>query len=242
METALIVGVVGGAVGLASTITTAIMTTITARSVEQLKHRFDSEKRAAAERQEISIYSEALARSAFDLQSRLYNFLKNDFAFYLEGGDGRDKIYAVEYTTFLIGQFFCWVELTRREINFIKLDDHARTKSLLRKQDDIYATWGTDKGSVAFRIFAGEQRAIGEALIEGEHEYTTCMGYGSFLEAYPRGQSALIDYVRDQVEALPLTLEAARARLTTIQHMLIDILDIIDGDRLRFPDQRRSKA
>jgi hypothetical protein len=134
------------------------------------------------------------------------------------------------------------VELTRRKINFIQLDDPAQTKLLLRKQDDIYEVWGTDKLAPAFRIFAGEQRAIGEALIESRGADATCMGYGRFLALYPRGKHALLDYVRDQVEALPTTLESARARLTKIQHILIDIIDLVDHERLRFPEDRRSKA
>ncbi len=238
-DTALIVGAMAGAVALLSTAANFF----NARSIERIKAEGEEARIAAEDKKEISIYSEALARAAFDLQSRIFNILHRDFVgIYLRNGTEREKSYAVENTVFLIAQFLCWVELIRREINFIQLKDSRSTKRLLRVQDDVYDSWGTDKWPQMLRLFAGEQRALGEALIVGDADYTTCMGYGRFLKELSYDDNEIIDYLKDNIKQLPSMLKQARARLTTIQHLLIEIIDIIDPDGLRFPQARRSKA
>lgn len=239
METALIVALVAGAVALASTAITAF----NAWRLEGYKAALSTAQDRHAEDKEISIYSESLSRAAYDLQSRLYNILRKDFAgAYGARGDARERAYFIENTTFLIAQFFCWCELTRQEIFFIDLRDPERTQTLLRLQDDIYGLWATDRNRAGFCIFAGEQRAIGEALITGSEEYTTCMGYGAFLKAFPRRKNKLIDMMRGELAALAADLAAAADRLERVQHALIDLLDVTDPDHLRFPRERRSKA
>lgn len=239
IDTALIVGCIAGAVALASTGANVI----NARALERIKSSSEAAKTAAAERKELSIYSESLARSAFDLQSRLYNILRQEaLKAYLDQGSQRAQVYLIENTIFLVSQYMCWVELTRQEINFIQLRDEISTKRLLRTQDDIYAVWGTDTFPDAFRIFAGEQRALGEALIVGEPEFTTCMGYGRFLEKLGSGNNSIVDHLRREMENLPMSIDAARERLTAVQHLLVDVILIIDTGSLRFPVSRLSKA
>lgn len=238
-DTALIVATIAGGVALVST----GVNVANARAIERIKADNEDAKVAAQDRKQVAFYSEPMARAAFDLQSRLYNIMRQDFlGVYLERGSEREQQYAIENTTFLVAQFLCWVKLARREVNFIHLDDERTTKALLRKQDEIYACWGTDRWPSIFRIFAGEQRALGEALIVGTTERPACMGYGQFLAAFPRQTNFFVDRTRDEVKTLPSAMANARCRLATLQHLLIDILDLIDPDALRFPRARRSKA
>jgi hypothetical protein len=141
MKTELIVALIAGAVALVSagfTYSSTRRTDLNARAIKQLE--IDNEKsKATAQRQyEISRFSEPLARSAYDLQSRIYNIIKHDLigAFFGKGND-REKLYAVENTVFLIAQFQCWSELTRRGIQFIDLGQNEKTRELLRLQDSI---------------------------------------------------------------------------------------------------------
>ncbi len=238
MNVAVVVALLGGAFALAG----AFMSTMGARAVERMKTAYDRQVKEVEDRKYTAIYSEPLARAAFDLQSRIYDIVRNNIAeCYINNNDLRRTTYFIENTTFLVAQFFCWMEMTRQEINFIQLRSVGETRALLRCQDKIYAVWGAGDMPQEFRIFAGEQRAIGESLIRGESENTTCMGYGAFLKAFPHGESSLIDHVRADVACLPSTLKFASERLTKIQHLLIDVIDVIDPDNLRFPPLGRSK-
>lgn len=161
---------------------------------------------------------------------------------YLINGDEREKLYVINNTVFLIGQYFCWTELVRREIQFIDLGEHHRTRDLLRLQDDIYSIWGTDRHPATLRLFAGEQRAVGEALVQVGDRGPECMGYGSFLKTLMPGANPLIDALRVDVESLAKGFDLAAERLTRLQHGLIDLLKMLDPEYLRFPEGRRNKV
>jgi len=232
MKVELVVALIAGVVALLS----AGGTIWSARQIERLK---SVEQR----RREISRYSEPLARAAYDLQSRIFNILnKGLIETYLIHGDERERIYVKENTTFLVAQYLCWVELVRREIQFIDLEERKKTRKLLRLQDNISSVWGSDRHPALLRIFAGEQRAIGEALIVVRTRGAECMGYGEFLKAFSEGTHPLIDAVRADVERLGNSAESARSRLIEVQRLIIDLLDILDRDHLRFPLESRSKV
>ena len=184
MTASVIVALIAGVFALIAAVISAVNT----RAIERMKAAYDAQDKEREESKNISVYSEPFARSAFDLQSRLYNIVANNLAaIYISRGNPRESSYVIENTTFLIAQFFCWSEMTRQEINYIRLADSAQTRALLRRQDEIYSVWGSDGMPPTFRIFAGEQRAVGEALIQGEHEFTTCMGYGDILTSVSSG-------------------------------------------------------
>lgn len=206
--------------------------------------KIDNERLKAADqrRKETSNFSEPLARSAYDLQSRLYNIIRqNLIEVYLTHGSERERSYVKNNTVFLVGQYLCWTELVRREIQFIDLGESTKTRDLLRLQDTIYSLWGADQQPPLFRIFAGEQRALGEALIQTGVRGAECMGYGAFLKTFNNGINPLVDAVRGDVSSLGSGLSQATERLTNLQHALIDLLTMLDPDYLRFPENRRSK-
>jgi hypothetical protein len=246
MRIELTVALIAGAVALASaggTIWSSIRNAEHTRAIEQLKIDNEKSKEAASRQREISDLSEPLARSAYDLQSRLYNILKQGLVeVYFVRGNDREKSYVINNTAFLVGQYLCWTELVRREIQFIDLGESGKTRELLHLQDTIYGFWGTDRESPVFRIFAGEQRAIGEALIQMGARRPECMGYGKFLGSFHNGVNPLIDALRADVMSLDKGLNQATERLTNLQHALIDLLKMLDPEYVRFPEDRRSKV
>ena len=134
---------------------------------------------------EVSKFREPLARAAYELQSRLFNILKQQLVHvYLVRGDKREKEYVVQNTVFVIAQYFSWTELVKREIQFVDLDEEHRTRKLQELQDRIGSLWSTDQYPRTLRIFAGEQRAIGETLIVTGSRLPECMGYGAFLNSF----------------------------------------------------------
>ena len=174
MKTELVVAIIAGIVALASaggtiwsTIKSSEYSGQNARAIEQLKIDNEKSKATAQRERETSNFKEPLARAAYDLQSRLLNILKQNLInVYFVNGNEREKKYVVNNTAFLIGQYMCWTEKVRREIQFIDLGSSEKTCELLTLQNRIYRAWGTDLQPKTFRIFAGEQRAIGEALMK----------------------------------------------------------------------------
>lgn len=212
------------------------------RAIEQLKINNERAQAAAQQQKEISKFSEPLARSAYDLQSRIYNIIKQMFMdVYLIHGDERRRAYAVDNTVFLIAQYFCYVELARTEIKFIDLGENKRTLEFQKLQDNISKIWLTDSYSPRLMVFAGEQRAIGEALIVEHNGVKDCMGYGGFLKTFTPGSNPLIDALREDVKTMKDGTAEMHDRLVEAQHAMIDLLKLLDPNCIRFPEEYRSK-
>lgn len=238
MSVELIVALVSGALAMFATAISVLGTGRMAQVLAAQERRYKAE-------QEESKYREPLVRAAYDLQSRLYNILEQNFVgVYMARGTPREKDYAIGNTVFVIAQYFAWTEITRAEIRFINLGRDRETRRLSELLDDIYRLWGTDKKDFgpSLRIFAGEQRAIGEALVAKSDKGVACMGYGEFLAEVLPKDKPLVDALAADVRALPDTLESARPRLTALQNALIDLLKLLDPKFLRFPKESRSKV
>ena len=67
-------------------------------------------------------FREPLLEAAFNLQTRLYNIVRQDFLRQYAGpaSSANEREYAVENTLYLVGQYFCWVEIVRRESQFLE--------------------------------------------------------------------------------------------------------------------------
>jgi len=240
MKVELAVAIIAGVVALVSAAGTIWSSIRNARHSEAIE-RLKIEHQVAAQRREPD-FREPLARAAYDLQSLLYNILRQNLIdIYLVKGNDREKTYVTNNTTFLIGQYLCWREIVRREVYFIDLWIDER-RDLLGLQDTIDTLWETDAQPSVLRIFVGEQRAVGEALIQTGARGPECMGYGAFLKSFDKGVNPLIDAIRTDVMSLDKNLSQAAARLTNLQNALIDLLKMLDPDYLRFPQDRRTKV
>lgn len=250
MEAGVIAALVAGGVAIGTSIGTiwssvrnAERTAENARSIEHLKIENDRQKSVTEQKRNVLKFSEPLARSAYDLQSRIFNILNLHFIeTYLVKGNKREQLYVVNNTAFLIAQYACWTELIREEIQFIDLGEDSKTRKLVHLQDDIISIWGSDSPSASFRMFAGELRAIGEALRGGNDKNPVCMGYGAFLTVFDPGRNPLIDVIKSDILGLEISTEGATERLRKLQHALIDLLESLDPQHARFPSYRRSKA
>ncbi|HEX8391190.1 MAG TPA: hypothetical protein VF665_02440 [Longimicrobium sp.] len=190
-------------------------------------------------------FREPLARSAYDLQSRLYNIVNCAFLdAYLVRGSEREKSYAVNNTMFLIAQYFAWAEIVRREIHYIDLGHQEKTRLLATLQDDITHIWGTDLPDFPtnLRIWAGEQRALGELLIQEGPRGPTCMGFSQFTELLHADRSPLLSVLAADVAELPSLPRAQSTRVSAVQNALIDLIDFLDPDHIRFPPEYLSKV
>lgn len=180
-------------------------------------------------------------QAAADLQSRLYNILARGFfeAFYVHG-DERERAYAVNNTVYLFAQYFAWVEAVREEIQFIDLKDNVKTRDLSRKLGGIYSLMQTNDYGKTLRVFAGEQRAMGERMLlvaDGRR----CIGYGEFLNKSSLSDDPLFQHLIADVTSLAEGKAEARQRMLKLQSALIGLLNEMDPDCIRFPAAERSR-
>jgi hypothetical protein len=206
----------------------------------------------------MSRYRDSLLWAAFDLQSRIYNILRGyevdrggvgkGFlrAFLLEGSE-RQATYVRCSTAYVFAEYLGWAEIFRRDIQFLDLGKNHRNQRTMFLLSSIAETMGDasrNKGDV-FRIFRADQRGIGELMIAedsrpGERH---CWGYAEFRRRIADGgefrgwMETLLGYV-DIAAREP---EAAEIRLLELQHCLVDLIDLIDPEKLRFPAEIRTR-
>jgi hypothetical protein len=209
----------------------------------RLLHQARVDERQVARDEVMKRYQGPLLHAVYDLQSRLYNILSNGFLdIYLVRGTPEQRNYAEYNTAFLIAQFFGWTEIIRQEVQFIEFAEDDKTRSLSDLRDEIYSLWQTDGLADPLMIWAGEQRAIGELMIELRGQQLVCKGYANFLKSFGAGQEPLMERLRRAVLESAAVQRNAHDRLRAIQHKLIDMLDVLDPQGMRFRAAWRTKA
>lgn len=189
-------------------------------------------------------FREPLLRAAYDLQSRLFNIARQSLLHvYLVRGSADEAAYVVNNTLFVIAQFFAWNEIIRREVQFLDLGDQQRTRALAALQDHLTHEWLTDAYGPLLRVFAGDQRAIGERLVITTARGLDCMGYADFVELIASAPERIpqLRQLRNDLETLSIAATQAPLRLVTVHHGLIDLIDFLDPDFIRFSSDRRTK-
>jgi hypothetical protein len=203
-----------------------------------LKRRHDREAHIA---ELLSRYRDPLLGAAFDLQSRLYNIVRLDF---LEDHFGSPEPSAREYardsTLWLIGQYLGWTEILRREVQFLDLGEVSANRRLQARLQRVAQLFAEDDELLTpvFRLFRGEQRAIGELMIApaDAHGHLTCIGFAEFsqhIREQPlRRWFDRIERDLDQIATMPYDCP----RLVHLQRALVGLVDLLDPDRIRYPD------
>src|SRR5262245_32240406 len=88
-------------------------------------------------------FTEPLIQAAFNLQSRLYNIARLNFLGLFLNRDAatrEEREYAVQNTVYLIGQYFGWVEVIRRESLYMDPRSRAHNREIVEKLEQIRET------------------------------------------------------------------------------------------------------
>jgi hypothetical protein len=204
---------------------------------DDLSRTRDAEAKTSQSQRLVARYRDPLLLSAFDLQSRIFNAQR-------PGGfhGGRDPEYFVLNTTFLIAQFFGWLEILRHDLQFLDLGAAEATRELSVRLDRVQQAFASTFGQRDdYYIYRGEQRAIGEVMItrlignpEGpSHE---CLGYARFVAKQSDPEFARwFERLKTAIADIPARHPH---RLTVVQNALIDVIDHLDPDRERFAEHR----
>jgi hypothetical protein len=180
-------------------------------------------------------YREPLVLGAYDLQSRLYNILRKDFLrkYYVGDRAGR-RDYVRDHTIYLIGQYFGWTEIMRREVQFLLFEEAAETRQVAQLQYAIRNAFASDEEGLGdlFMIWRGEQSAIGERMIAVEEGQRFCIGYATFVEKMASQEfGRWFERLASDLDGI---VGAPNERLRRLQHGLVDLVELLDENGVRF--------
>ncbi len=212
--------------------------------IEERQHERTKQEQADELR---SRYRDPLLSAAFDLQSRLGNIVGNTFLVrYSNAPDEASRLYARQSTMYVLAEYLGWVEVLRREIQFLDLGDELANREWVGALEDVRDIMARDTLDPALRIFRAEQRAIGELMLtppsdQNGARHLACLGYAAFVQRLEQDPNfgRWFDKLSADVDLLASEPDAHTQRVVLLQNALIDVLDLLDPDCRRFTQERR---
>jgi hypothetical protein len=195
-------------------------------------------------------FREPLLQAAFNLQSRLFNIARGDFLTKFLNGERRgDADYPIDNTLYLIGQYLCWVEIVRRESQFLDPRSRDRERAVADHVEKVRREFAaSDRKTAELRIFRGQQRAIGELLLEPvAHQMPggprwDCMGYARFAErVHEESLDRWFSALRDDLRAMTAQPGRGLDRMVAIQHELLELVHLLDPEAQRTSGRLRAR-
>lgn len=223
--------------------------------VTQLSDRLAKEREAKLREAQtaalMSKYRDPLLRSAIDLQSRLFNIRQNRVLL-LQNFDQRrlsERDYLINNTLYVFAEYFGWVEILRREIQFLDLGDLELNRHLSELLVNITKAFGTSQFNnkdSAFQLFNGEQRAIGEIMMKPRSADQMlgyeCIGYATFVQKMSEPDFARwFIKLKEDLDVIIKESKIGGERLVLIHSRLIDLIDFLDPHCVRIPLRFRTK-
>ncbi|MFJ5268268.1 hypothetical protein [Streptomyces sp. NPDC088358] len=181
-----------------------------------------------------------LLLAAFELQSRIYNIARSRFGFltlYYKEGTPREREYALHNTLYVFAQYFAWVEILRRQIHFLDLGKQEYNRKVMESLHEVSDQFSSDTNrGTGFRLFRGEQRALGELMISSDGGEPNCIGYVDFCNRLDAEQdfSAWFTSLEESIQHIGNEYYS-ESRLISVQHVLVGLIGLLDPDSERFP-------
>jgi hypothetical protein len=234
---AIVIALVAGGVSLFS----AVYTT-------RLSSRLEAEHHARTKAEQLDElmdrYRDPLLQASFDLQSRIYNIAEQRFltAHYMNGTEATRE-YACENTLYVLAEYLGWVEILRREVRFLELGDEAANRGWTKRLGAVRRILQTDGLTPCFRLFNGQQRAIGEIMISRDGDRLEIIGYAKFLSAQQDPQfDRWFGHLRDDIATLAREPNGGHdERLRALQGALVELIDLLDPEAVRVEASERRR-
>jgi len=221
---------------------------------KKLEHLFlkerETESKEAKLIEIVTKYRNPILRAAIDLKRRLVYYIQEEGLSTDYRKSTKDREYIINNTIFLIAEYFCWVEILRREVQFLdfgQIESNRKFTQLLREISWAFMRGMNDHSDfVLFRIYNGEQRAIGEIMIKSstesnKHGYE-CIGYAEFvmkLEEKEFGKWLL--KLKNDLEKNAKAPHKGDKRLILIHDAFIDLINFLDPEFSGCPKEEREK-
>ena len=162
------------------------------------------------------------------------------------------------YTAFLVGQYFSWTSIMRRQAQFLKFSTSAKNKDLVlafQRINDAFtpADEADDPLSKPFSLPRSYQGAIGEIMTKDyDGDKPVCKGYATFyalwtrrrLSAYPldgsddvtKGFHQFFLPIIDGIDAVYAAKKNGEIppdrRLRRLQHLFVDLVNLLDNKHM----------
>jgi hypothetical protein len=235
-----------------ATIVAVLISTTGALVSVAISRRAAREERLSAAEELAKKFREPLLQAAYNLETKIYNIVELDFFGRFLGTDSADseKEYAVLHTMYVFAQCFCWMEIVRRETQYLDPKDDQTNRAVAARLEDVLDifTDSIDIQEKCFRLFRGEQRALGEVMLVPVDPSTPgaprweCMGYASFVRSLEDEQMARwFRRLREDIGEFAKNPANRDGRLRLIHRGLMDIIDILDPDARRVPMRLRKR-
>ena len=197
-----------------------------------VKDRVDHRREAAAL---VRRYRDPLLHAAYELQSRVWNIVDRGFLTAYGGPGGYGEL----STLWVFGQYFGWAERLRRDVQFLDLGTQRANRELAKRLAAIRFALASDTqvDDPRFMVFRAEQRAIGEVMIGADG---TVLGFAAFSRAYG-GDPVFAGWfakLAHDLEAVRHEERPEHYRLRLLQGRLMDLVDLLDPQRVRFGSER----
>jgi hypothetical protein len=209
----------------------------------------DQVKRRSEAKALIHKYRDPLMLAAYDLQSRLWGIVQMNLLHYHADETKKELVYV--YTAFLVGQYFSWTYILRRQAQFLRFSTDTTNVRLNRILDSITIEFSLDKheAELPFMLWRGEQMAIGELMtLAEENGQLYCMGFAAFAHKY-HNDNEFQKWFRPIETGLAMLVDArakrnpvATYRLRRLQHLLVDLVLLLDKDRVASTIYKQSKV
>jgi hypothetical protein len=242
VDTGTLVALVSAALSVLAAVASGVMANRSRRLEHALERQRHRESKAERTEELISRYREPLLLAANSLQSRLHNGINGEYLhLFLYCGDPEEERYARNFTIYTVAEYFCWVEIIRRELRFLDLGDEERTRTFNAHLEKISGIFGSSfYEHPHFRVFRGRQQAIGQLMMVTNVTASEVMTYPAFdlrVETDPEF-GRWFTQLRKDVDAFLTHDWAGNVRMVEAQWGLIDLIDFLDPGRVRLTDNR----
>jgi hypothetical protein len=198
-------------------------------------------------------FREPLLQSAHNLQSRLFNIVRLDFLgrfLTAEEASPSERDYAIHNTEYLVGQYLGWVEVIRRESQYVDPRSRENSRIVVERLEGVRDCFAkSDRiDDRPLRLFRGEQRAVGELMLvpvdapAGGVPRWECLGYAAFVRALEDPHFCTwFEPLEQSIREIAPLQAGFPPRITELQHALVDLMDALDPDCDRVPRAWRSR-
>jgi hypothetical protein len=250
MSVELAISIISAIVALSSAVIAGLLGAKAGRQQLELRAEIEQQQEARRRREQredlMNRIRDPLLQAAFDLQMRIYNIVDLQFlSVYLLHGSNKERVYAKRSTVFVFAQYLGWVEIVRHSVRFLDLGNSKDNREFVNCFSMATGILSADSfPDPVFLVFRANQRAIGEIMIDARPgNDLACIGYAEFCARLDTDTS-FAEWLEDlstSVDELSKADENGHPRLIALQHNLIDLINLLDPDGLRFPDRHRGK-
>jgi len=226
---------------------------VSATYAAMIARRQEEHQRARTKAETVEVlmtrYREPLLQASFDLQSRMYNIVRNDFlATYYRDERPDTTEYARESTLYVLAEYLGWAEILRREVQFLDLGDERMNREWVQRLQAVKSALLAAGPHPVLQIMSAQQRAIGQVMMvehpdaEGRPRQACC-GYAEFIvrrRDLP-DFSCWFERLAQDVDLLAESHAGRIGRLIVLQNALIDLIDFLDPSCDRLPGAERGK-